>query len=57
MFMGTYGMDFDIPKGFSSLVADILKLPGDFRVRLSSINPMEINDELPCSSLADRLLP
>lgn len=44
--LGTYGMDSDPPETFSSLVADILDLEGDFRVRLSSINPMEIDDRL-----------
>ena len=31
---------------FSSLVQDIIQIPGDFRVRLSSINPMEIDNDL-----------
>ena len=44
--LGTYGMDSDPPETFSSLVEDILNLPGEFRVRLSSINPMEIDDRL-----------
>lgn len=44
--LGTYGMDSDPPETFSSLVEEILDLPGDFRIRLSSINPMEIDDRL-----------
>lgn len=44
--MGTYGMDTDPPQTFSSLVEEILELEGEFRVRLSSINPMEIDDRL-----------
>lgn len=44
--LGTYGMDKDKPETFSSLVRDIVRLPGDFRIRLSSINPMEIDDDL-----------
>ncbi|MDH5761679.1 MAG: tRNA (N(6)-L-threonylcarbamoyladenosine(37)-C(2))-methylthiotransferase MtaB [Nitrospinota bacterium] len=44
--LGTYGLDSDPPETFSSLVEDILNLDGDFRVRLSSINPMEIDDHL-----------
>jgi threonylcarbamoyladenosine tRNA methylthiotransferase MtaB len=44
--LGTYGMDKDSPETFSSLVRDIVRLPGDFRIRLSSINPMEIDDDL-----------
>ena len=42
--LGTWGMD--IGETFSSLVQDIIQLPGDFRVRLSSINPMEIDNDL-----------
>ncbi|NIQ00482.1 MAG: MiaB/RimO family radical SAM methylthiotransferase, partial [Nitrospinaceae bacterium] len=44
--LGTYGMDHNPPESFSSLVEEILGLEGDFRVRLSSINPMEIDDRL-----------
>ena len=42
--LGTWGMDTG--ETFSSLVQDIIQLPGDFRVRLSSINPMEIDNNL-----------
>ena len=42
--LGTWGMD--IRESFSSLIHDILQLPGDFRIRLSSINPMEIDNYL-----------
>ncbi len=42
--LGTWGMDRN--ETFSSLVRDIVKLSGDFRVRLSSINPMEIDSDL-----------
>ena len=44
--LGTWGMDFPIRETFSSLVRDIANLCGNFRVRLSSINPMEIDDHL-----------
>ncbi len=44
--LGTYGVDKSEPETFSSLVEEILKLAGAFRVRLSSINPMEIDDRL-----------
>jgi threonylcarbamoyladenosine tRNA methylthiotransferase MtaB len=44
--LGTYGMDTEPPETFSSLVEEILDLEGEFRVRLSSINPMEIDDRL-----------
>lgn len=42
--LGTWGMD--LGEIFSSLVRDIAQLPGEFRVRLSSINPMEIDNDL-----------
>ncbi len=42
--LGTWGMDRG--ETFSSLVHDIVELPGDFRVRLSSINPVEIDNDL-----------
>ena len=44
--LGTWGMDFRLKETFSSLVRDIADLPGEFRVRLSSINPMEIDHHL-----------
>ena len=44
--LGTYGMDLTPPETFSSLVREIADLPGRFRVRLSSINPMEIDADL-----------
>ena len=44
--LGTWGMDLNSKETFSSLLQDIADLPGDFRVRLSSINPMEIDDDL-----------
>ena len=44
--LGTWGMDFHSKETFSSLVEDIANINGDFRVRLSSINPMEIDDHL-----------
>jgi threonylcarbamoyladenosine tRNA methylthiotransferase MtaB len=42
--LGTWGMERN--ETFSSLVHDIIELPGDFRIRLSSINPMEIDNDL-----------
>ena len=44
--LGIYGMEKEKPETFSSLVREIIQLPGDYRIRLSSINPMEINDDL-----------
>jgi len=42
--LGTWGMDRN--EKFSALVRDIVEISGNFRVRLSSINPMEIDDDL-----------
>ena len=42
--LGTWGMDRK--ETFSSLVQEIVEIPEDFRVRLSSINPMEIDNDL-----------
>ena len=42
--LGTWGMDRG--EKFSSLVHDIVQVSGNFRVRLSSINPMEIGNDL-----------
>ena len=44
--LGTWGMDFHSKETFSSLVEDIANLNGNFRIRLSSINPMEIDERL-----------
>ncbi|MCH8312823.1 MAG: tRNA (N(6)-L-threonylcarbamoyladenosine(37)-C(2))-methylthiotransferase MtaB [Nitrospinae bacterium] len=44
--LGTYGMEKEKPETFFSLVREITQLPGDYRIRLSSINPMEIDDDL-----------
>ena len=44
--LGTWGMDLYPKETFSSLVEEIANLDGDFRVRLSSINPMEIDEHL-----------
>jgi threonylcarbamoyladenosine tRNA methylthiotransferase MtaB len=44
--LGTWGMDFHSKETFSSLVEEIANLNSDFRVRLSSINPMEIDEHL-----------
>jgi threonylcarbamoyladenosine tRNA methylthiotransferase MtaB len=44
--LGTWGWDLAPKERFTSLVREIVELPGNFRVRLSSINPMEIDDDL-----------
>ena len=44
--LGTYGMDTTPRETFSSLVEAASNMDGDFRIRISSINPMEIDDHL-----------
>ncbi len=44
--LGTYGMDSNPRETFSSLVEAASNLDGDFRIRISSINPMEIDEPL-----------
>lgn len=43
---GSYGSDFEggMP-GLGALLKSVLSLPGDFRIRLSSIDPVHISDE------------
>jgi len=44
--LGTYGMDKTPPETFSSLIDAIADLDGEHRIRISSINPREIDDRL-----------
>ena len=56
--IGTYGIDSIPPQKFSSLVEEIVQLDGNFRVRISSINPMEIDDHLiQLMASSDKLCP
>ncbi|UCE27092.1 MAG: tRNA (N(6)-L-threonylcarbamoyladenosine(37)-C(2))-methylthiotransferase MtaB [Candidatus Coatesbacteria bacterium] len=43
--VGGYGVDLGGP-GLGALVEEIVKLPGDFRVRLSSVDPSDLDDIL-----------
>ncbi len=45
--IGSYGSDFDLNEfGLAQLLDQIMGICGDFRIRLSSIDPIHINDEL-----------
>jgi threonylcarbamoyladenosine tRNA methylthiotransferase MtaB len=44
--LGHYGQDLDPRRSLLELLQAILELPGDLRVRLSSIEPLELSDEI-----------
>jgi threonylcarbamoyladenosine tRNA methylthiotransferase MtaB len=44
--LGNYGKDLEPRQSLLALLQAILKLPGDIRVRLSSIEPLELSDEI-----------
>ncbi|NOY53295.1 MAG: tRNA (N(6)-L-threonylcarbamoyladenosine(37)-C(2))-methylthiotransferase MtaB [Deltaproteobacteria bacterium] len=44
--LGAYGVDRREPGGLSKLLARLIRIPGDFRIRLSSLEPMEVDDAL-----------
>jgi threonylcarbamoyladenosine tRNA methylthiotransferase MtaB len=44
--LGTYGRDLSQKLAFQDLVSEILKVPGLERVRLSSIEPLEVTPEI-----------
>ena len=44
--IGSYGSDFDSSASLSGLLRSILEIHGDFRIRLSSIDPAHITDDL-----------
>jgi threonylcarbamoyladenosine tRNA methylthiotransferase MtaB len=44
--LGTYGRDLSQKLAFHNLVAEVLELPGLERVRLSSIEPLEVTPEI-----------
>jgi len=44
--IGSYGQDLDINIGLVGLLRDLIKVEGDFRLRLSSIDPVHITSEL-----------
>ncbi len=53
--LGAYGKD--IGQTLSSILKEILKIPGEFRIRLSSIEPQEFSDELRDVVLSERIAP
>ncbi len=44
--IGSYGSDLDQGRDLSGLINRILEIEGDFRIRLSSIDPAHITDQL-----------
>lgn len=44
--LGDYGLDLGHPRRLTDLIHDILAIPGFFRLRLSSIEPTAVSDEL-----------
>ncbi|OIP63794.1 MAG: tRNA (N(6)-L-threonylcarbamoyladenosine(37)-C(2))-methylthiotransferase MtaB [Nitrospirae bacterium CG_4_9_14_3_um_filter_53_35] len=44
--LGAYGVDRHERRGLQRLILRLIRIPGDFRIRLSSIEPAEVDDEL-----------
>ncbi len=44
--LGAYGLDRQERGGLSKLLTRLIRIPGDFRIRLSSLEPMEVDDAL-----------
>jgi threonylcarbamoyladenosine tRNA methylthiotransferase MtaB len=44
--LGAYGMDRQEPNGLARLLRRLVRIPGAWRVRLSSVEPKEVDDEL-----------
>jgi threonylcarbamoyladenosine tRNA methylthiotransferase MtaB len=44
--IGSYGSDFEPSWSLTQLLQSILEIPGDYRIRLSSIDPAHITDDL-----------
>lgn len=44
--MGSWGNDFKVKKGIEDLLEEIMKIEGDFRIRLSSIEPKYVTQRL-----------
>ena len=44
--VGSYGLDIAPPTNFTELVGGLVELAGEFRIRVSSIEPNEITEEL-----------
>lgn len=42
--LGSYGKDLGVPLG--SLLRELIEIPGDFRIRLGSIEPYDLSDSL-----------
>ena len=56
--IGSYGSDFEDELGLSDLLRELLSLEGDFRLRLSSIDPAHLDDDLiDVMKRSDRICP
>jgi threonylcarbamoyladenosine tRNA methylthiotransferase MtaB len=44
--LGSYGVDIDAGYDLTDLLSAMLKIPGDFRIRLGSLDPVHITDRL-----------
>lgn len=44
--LGAYGVDRHEHRGLARLLRRLVRIPGDFRIRLSSVEPAEVDDEL-----------
>ncbi|MEG3069099.1 MAG: tRNA (N(6)-L-threonylcarbamoyladenosine(37)-C(2))-methylthiotransferase MtaB [Syntrophaceticus schinkii] len=41
-----YGKDLPVGINLAALLRDLVKMPGDFRIRLSSVEPVDVSEEL-----------
>jgi threonylcarbamoyladenosine tRNA methylthiotransferase MtaB len=41
-----YGKDLSVGINLAALLRDLVKMPGDFRIRLSSVEPVDVSEEL-----------
>lgn len=44
--LGAYGEDLEVKINLCSLIKELIKIPGEWRLRLSSIDPVYVTDEL-----------
>ncbi len=44
--LGAYGVDFHEKQGLSRLLRRLIRIPGGFRIRISSVEPIEVGEDL-----------
>ncbi len=54
--LGAYGRDLSGKIGLCELIKEICKIDGDWRLRLSSIEPKDINEDLVCQFKSEKRL-